>query len=179
MKINKTMIAACVGVLAFAGVAISQTTSVRKATVVNPTDLFQIIPLGQGRAASTYVNPAQITSQSGYQKYGTGDVRYIYLRQLAELHRPQSGDNGLLPYYRACGSTLRRRPPMHLFDASDFYLGHTCQYRAVDQQRRDFLGCKRQRLLSVFGLQSDLGPRLSADQCNGSPSIKPGYGPSQ
>jgi hypothetical protein len=78
MKINKTMIAAGVGVLAFIGVAISQVISVPQVSIVNPTDLLQIIPLGQPSAANVFAKPAQITSQSGYQKYAQGTGTYTF-----------------------------------------------------------------------------------------------------
>ncbi len=70
MKFNKTLVAAVIGVLAFIGIAISQTISVPQVTVLNPTDLFQVVPLGQPSAANVYSTPSLITSQFGYQKYG-------------------------------------------------------------------------------------------------------------
>lgn len=68
MKLNKTLLAAGVGLLAFAGVAISQSVSVPQVSVIHPTDLFQVIPLGQPKAASVYSTAPLITTQFGYVK---------------------------------------------------------------------------------------------------------------
>ena len=54
--------------LALSGAVLSQTISVPKVSVINPTDLIQIIPLGQPTAQSQYANPAQITNTTGYYK---------------------------------------------------------------------------------------------------------------
>jgi hypothetical protein len=68
MKINKTLIAGGLGLLAFVGIAISQTISVPQVSILNPTDLFQVIPLGQPTASNVYATPSLITAQNGYQK---------------------------------------------------------------------------------------------------------------
>jgi hypothetical protein len=65
---KKYLIAAGLAFLTFTGLAVSQTISVPQVSIVNPTDLFQIIPLGKPSAQSIYATPAQITSQSGYYK---------------------------------------------------------------------------------------------------------------
>jgi hypothetical protein len=78
MKFKKTTVAAGIGLLAFIGVAISQTILVPQVTVINPTDLFQIIPLGQPSAQNVYAKPAQITSQSGYQKWIAATGTYTF-----------------------------------------------------------------------------------------------------
>lgn len=67
-KTNKTLIAAGVGLLAFLGVAISQTVTAPQVTVINPTDLMQIIPFGQPKAGAVYSTPSLVTAQHGYQK---------------------------------------------------------------------------------------------------------------
>lgn len=54
--------------LALGAVAISQTVSVPQVTIINPTDLFQVVPKGQPSAGNVYATPAQITSQMGYVK---------------------------------------------------------------------------------------------------------------
>lgn len=50
------------------GIGLAQTIAVPQVTIVNPTDLFQIVPYGLPRAGNQYAVPAQITSQSGYYK---------------------------------------------------------------------------------------------------------------
>ena len=70
MKFNKTLIAAGVGVLTFAGFAISQTVTVPQVTVINPTDLFQVIPLGRPTSGNVYANAGLVTNQFSYKKYG-------------------------------------------------------------------------------------------------------------
>jgi hypothetical protein len=72
MRFNKTLIAAGVGLLAFAGVAISQSVSVPQVSLLNATDLFQVIPFGRPTSGNVYATPSLITSQYGYQKYGSG-----------------------------------------------------------------------------------------------------------
>jgi hypothetical protein len=72
MRFNKTLIAAGVGLLAFAGVAISQSVSVPQVSLLNATDLFQVIPFGRPTSGNVYAVPSLITSQHGYQKYGSG-----------------------------------------------------------------------------------------------------------
>ncbi len=68
MRLNKIFLAAAAGALAFASLAYAQTAT-PLATIVNPTDAIQVIPRGIGSAQNVYLNPAQITSQSGYAKY--------------------------------------------------------------------------------------------------------------
>lgn len=69
MKMVKTLlIASAVGFLALSGAVLSQTVSIPQVSVINPTDLIQVIPLGAPRAQSVYAKPAQITSQMGYYK---------------------------------------------------------------------------------------------------------------
>ena len=69
MRLNKTFLAAALAGVAFAGLAYAQAIVTGTVTIVNPTDLIQVVPLGQPSAQSQYLYPAQITSQSGYKKY--------------------------------------------------------------------------------------------------------------
>ncbi len=65
---KKTWIAAALGVLALGAYALAQVITVPTVTVVNPTDLIQIIPGGIPSAGNVYATPSQITSQSAYYK---------------------------------------------------------------------------------------------------------------
>ncbi len=72
MRINKTLLAAGVGLLTFAGIAISQQIVVPQVSTVGPNDLIQIIPNGQPVAGNVYAKANLVTSQFGYQKTSTG-----------------------------------------------------------------------------------------------------------
>jgi hypothetical protein len=69
MRINRTLLSAAAAALAFAGLAYAQSVPVPQVPIINPTDLIQVVPLGQPSAQSKYATPAQITSQLGYAKY--------------------------------------------------------------------------------------------------------------
>ncbi len=76
MRINKTFLASAMALVAFAGLALAQTSPANNqpvarplVTIVNPTDTIAVNPRGVPSAQSTFLNPAQITSQSGYAKY--------------------------------------------------------------------------------------------------------------
>lgn len=49
--------------------ALAQVIPIPGVSIINPTDLIQIVPKGVPQAQSQYANPAQITSQSGYAKF--------------------------------------------------------------------------------------------------------------
>jgi hypothetical protein len=66
---KKILMAVAAGIFGFAVAALAQTIIVPQNAVVNPTDLFQIIPGGVPSAQNKYVTPPQITSQSGYAKF--------------------------------------------------------------------------------------------------------------
>jgi hypothetical protein len=66
--VKKTWIAAALGVLALGAYALAQVITVPTVTIVNPTDLIQIIPGGIPSAGNVYATPSQITSQSAYYK---------------------------------------------------------------------------------------------------------------
>lgn len=59
--------ALALGWLGLSGAVLSQTV-VPKVSIINPTDLFQVIPLGNPSVGNQYATPSQITSQSGYYK---------------------------------------------------------------------------------------------------------------
>lgn len=63
---KKLLIAAGLAFLALSGAVLSQTISVPQVSIVNPTDLIQIIPKGAPSAQSVYATPSQITSQSAF-----------------------------------------------------------------------------------------------------------------
>lgn len=67
MKFKYPLIGAGIAFLALAGAVHSQ-VPLPQVTIINPTDLIQVVPLGQPSAQSRYATPAQITSQSGYYK---------------------------------------------------------------------------------------------------------------
>lgn len=66
-RMKYLLIAAGVGFLGLSAAVLAQ-VSVPQVSIINPTDLIQVIPLGQPSAQSKYATPAQITSQSGYYK---------------------------------------------------------------------------------------------------------------
>ena len=74
MKLNKTLIAAGVGLTAFIGVAIAQSVPVPQVSLLHPTDRIQIIPFGQPTSGNVYSTPALITSQFGYVKYNPSAI---------------------------------------------------------------------------------------------------------
>jgi hypothetical protein len=74
MKLNKTLIAAGVGLTAFVGLAIAQSVTPPQVSVIHPTDLIQVIPFGQPTSGNVYATPALVTSQAGYVKYNTSAI---------------------------------------------------------------------------------------------------------
>jgi len=66
-RMKYLVIAAGVGFLGLSAAVLAQ-VAVPQVSIINPTDLIQVIPLGQPSAQSKYATPAQITSQSGYYK---------------------------------------------------------------------------------------------------------------
>lgn len=71
---KKIAVAAGLAFLLLSGAVLSQSISVPQVSVINPTDLFQIIPKGQPVAGNVYATPAQITAQSGYYKSIPGSL---------------------------------------------------------------------------------------------------------
>jgi hypothetical protein len=69
---KKIAVAAGLAFLLLSGAVLSQSISVPQVSVINPTDLFQIIPKGMPVAGNVYATPAQITSQFGYYKSAPG-----------------------------------------------------------------------------------------------------------
>lgn len=65
---KKVLLGVVAGLVGFAAVATAQNYYPPIMPIVNPLDVIQIIPGGAPSAQSKYVNPAQITSQMGYQK---------------------------------------------------------------------------------------------------------------
>jgi len=65
---KKVMLGAAVGVLGFAVAAVAQNYYPPIMPSVGPTDTIQIVPGGVPTAQQKFINPAQITSQMGYQK---------------------------------------------------------------------------------------------------------------
>ena len=65
---KKVLIAAGLAFLALSGGVLSQSISVNTVSIINPTDLIQIIPLGQPSAQSQYVSPQKISNTYGYYK---------------------------------------------------------------------------------------------------------------
>lgn len=63
-KLLAVLVASGLGLAAYAWAQIS----VPQVTVINPTDLIQVIPGGQPSAGNRYAVPSQLTSQSGYYK---------------------------------------------------------------------------------------------------------------
>lgn len=66
-RLKYLAIATGAGFLGLSAVVLAQVNA-PQVSIINPTDLIQIIPLGQPSAQSKYATPAQITSQSGYYK---------------------------------------------------------------------------------------------------------------
>ena len=54
MKFKKTLIAAGLGFLAFAGIAISQPITVPLLSTLGQTDIMKVVPKGQPKAQSQY-----------------------------------------------------------------------------------------------------------------------------
>jgi hypothetical protein len=48
--------------------ALAQVTPIPNVSIINPTDLIQVVPKGVPSAQSQYATPAQLSSQSGYVK---------------------------------------------------------------------------------------------------------------
>lgn len=69
MKLKRILIGtAAVAFLALGSSVLSQTISVPQVSVINPTDLIQVLPFGRPVTGNVYATAAQITSQSGYYK---------------------------------------------------------------------------------------------------------------
>ena len=74
MKMKHIVLACGAAFLALSTAVLSQTISVPQVSIINPTDLIQVIPGGNPRAGNQYATPAQITSQSGYYKSAPGSL---------------------------------------------------------------------------------------------------------
>lgn len=66
-KLKLSLIAAGVGFLGLSTAVLSQVFA-PTVSIINPTDLIQIIPLGSPSAQSQYVSPALLVAQQGYYK---------------------------------------------------------------------------------------------------------------
>lgn len=66
--LKKIIIGAGAAFLCLSAAVLSQTISLPQVSVINPTDLIQIIPFGQPTAQSVYVPPSKISNTYGYYK---------------------------------------------------------------------------------------------------------------
>ncbi len=66
--LKKIMLAVGVGFLALSGAVLSQVITLPQVSILNPTDLIQIIVKGQPTAQSQYVAPQKISNTPGYYK---------------------------------------------------------------------------------------------------------------
>lgn len=67
-KTKITLIAAGLAFLGLSGAVLSQSVNAPQVTIINPTDLIQIVPFGQPRAQSVYTTPSLLTAQKGSYK---------------------------------------------------------------------------------------------------------------
>ena len=74
MKMKYIALACGAAFLALSTAVLSQTISVPQVSIINPTDLIQIVPGGNPSVGNRYATPAQITSQSGYYKSAPGSM---------------------------------------------------------------------------------------------------------
>ena len=66
--LNKILIGAAIGFLALTGVVLSQVQPVPTVSILHPTDLMQVVPLGQPTAQSQYTIPNRVSNTYGYYK---------------------------------------------------------------------------------------------------------------
>lgn len=67
-KLKITLIAAGFGLVALSGAVLSQAVVAPQVSIINPTDLIQIVPFGRPQAGNVYAPPALLTAQTGYYK---------------------------------------------------------------------------------------------------------------
>ena len=68
MKFRLAAAVAGVAILGAAAIALAQTYPPAQVSVINPTDLIQVIPLGNPGVGNQYASPARLVSQRGYYK---------------------------------------------------------------------------------------------------------------